>query len=197
MTEIRKEINNIPDDVLMAAIDALDLRKHPPGTTNAEILSRAIMADRSRAMDPKAEPVAYLRPGEYVPIQNAPFGAMWISDKDDPRAFPVYASPSIVAPVAVGDGERDAMRRRIYDDLAQEGGGTWATYVCMDIDALERAAFEAGKLSALTPAEKAGVTDGDEQPPIDRICVENPVIAFPNPRFERDMFRFSLLSEWR
>lgn len=37
-------------------------------------------------------PVAWLRPGEYLPIQNCPFGAMWISDKDDPRAFPVYAA---------------------------------------------------------------------------------------------------------
>ncbi len=39
-----------------------------------------------------ANPVAWLRPGEYLPIQNCPFGAMWISDKDDPRAFPVYAA---------------------------------------------------------------------------------------------------------
>ncbi|QRY68171.1 hypothetical protein JVX98_28190 [Ensifer sp. PDNC004] len=43
------------------------------------------------------EPVAWLRPGEYVPVQNAPFGSMWISDKYDPRAFPVFASPSVVA----------------------------------------------------------------------------------------------------
>lgn len=38
-------------------------------------------------------PVAWLRPGEYLPIQNCPFGAIWISDKDDPRAFPVYGAP--------------------------------------------------------------------------------------------------------
>lgn len=41
---------------------------------------------------PQMEPVAWLRPGEHVPIQGCPFGAMWISDKDDPRAFPVYAA---------------------------------------------------------------------------------------------------------
>ncbi len=37
-----------------------------------------------------AEPVAWLRHGEKVPVQGCPFGAMWISDKNDPRAFPVY-----------------------------------------------------------------------------------------------------------
>ncbi|OCP12375.1 hypothetical protein BBX50_16400 [Ensifer sp. LC11] len=46
------------------------------------------------------EPVAWLRPGEYEPIQNAPFGAMWISDKDDLRAFPVYARPPFDQPSA-------------------------------------------------------------------------------------------------
>lgn len=39
------------------------------------------------------DPVAWLRPGEYLPVQNCPFGATWISDKDDPRAFPVYGAP--------------------------------------------------------------------------------------------------------
>lgn len=37
------------------------------------------------------EPVAWLRHGEKVPLKGCPFGAMWISDKDDPRSFPVYA----------------------------------------------------------------------------------------------------------
>jgi hypothetical protein len=39
------------------------------------------------------QPVAWLRHGEAVPVQGVPFGAMWISDESDPRAFPVYASP--------------------------------------------------------------------------------------------------------
>lgn len=40
------------------------------------------------------EPVAWLRHGEKVPVQNVPFGAMWITDQNDPRGFPVYAEPS-------------------------------------------------------------------------------------------------------
>lgn len=57
------------------------------------------------------EPIAYLRHGEKTFVQNVPFGAMWISDKDDPRAFPVYATPpaleaalSAAEPVAVYKG---------------------------------------------------------------------------------------------
>lgn len=42
---------------------------------------------------PQKQPVAWLRHGEAVPVQGVPFGAMWISDESDPRAFPVYASP--------------------------------------------------------------------------------------------------------
>ena len=55
---------------------------------------------------------------------------------------------SVPAAAVVGEPERDALRRRIYADLAKEGGGTWATYVCMDIFALEDAAFKAGKEDA-------------------------------------------------
>ncbi|MCZ7938476.1 hypothetical protein [Agrobacterium salinitolerans] len=44
------------------------------------------------------DPVAYLRHGEQTFVQNVPFGAMWISDKDDPRAFPVYDRPQEPAP---------------------------------------------------------------------------------------------------
>ena len=39
------------------------------------------------------EPVAWLRNGENVPVRQVPLGAMWISDKNDPRAFPVFAAP--------------------------------------------------------------------------------------------------------
>jgi len=35
-------------------------------------------------------PVAYLRLGEPVPVLNVPFGAMWITDENDPKGFAVY-----------------------------------------------------------------------------------------------------------
>lgn len=38
------------------------------------------------------QPVAWLRHGEAVPVQGAPWGAMWITDKDDPKGFPVFSS---------------------------------------------------------------------------------------------------------
>ncbi|MCB5203260.1 hypothetical protein LH464_12345 [Neorhizobium sp. T786] len=45
--------------------------------------------------DLHVEPVAYLRHGEEAPVRQVPWGAMWISDKDDPRAFPVFATPPV------------------------------------------------------------------------------------------------------
>jgi hypothetical protein len=48
----------------------------------------------------EGQPVAWLRDGEMIPIQGCPLGAMWITDKDDPRGFPVYASPALAAPPA-------------------------------------------------------------------------------------------------
>jgi hypothetical protein len=65
-----------------------------------------------------AGPVAWLRPGEYVPIQGCPFGAMWISDKDDPRAFPVYKAqqPSHVPQEAVGYISRDTFAELLHDN---------------------------------------------------------------------------------
>ncbi|MDH0612318.1 MULTISPECIES: hypothetical protein [unclassified Agrobacterium] len=56
------------------------------------------LADQLEAAIRSAEPVAWLRHGEETPVQNVPFGAMWISDKNDPRAFPVYESPRQPAP---------------------------------------------------------------------------------------------------
>lgn len=56
-----------------------------------------------------AQPVAWLRHGEETFVQNIPFGAMWISDKDDPRAFPVFERAQQPAPsVAVKALEWDA-----------------------------------------------------------------------------------------
>jgi hypothetical protein len=55
----------------------------------------------------------------------------------------------------LGEDERSNLRRRIYRVLANEGGGTWATYVCIDIGALERAAFEAGK--STPPQQERGI----------------------------------------
>lgn len=56
------------------------------------------LADQLEAAIRSAEPVAWLRHGEETPVQNVPFGAMWISDKDDPRSFPVYDCPQQPAP---------------------------------------------------------------------------------------------------
>ncbi len=81
------------------------------------------------------DPVAYLRHGEQTFVQNVPFGAMWISDKDDPRSFPVYDRPQRPAPsVAVkaldweanGEGWRGC-GSIIYDVYpVAEGEGWWA-----------------------------------------------------------------------
>lgn len=50
-----------------------------------------------------ASPAAWLRPGDpTAAVQNCPLGAMWISDKDDPRAFPVYVAPPTAAPAMYG-----------------------------------------------------------------------------------------------
>ena len=56
------------------------------------------LADQLETAIRSAEPVAWLRHGEEAPVQNVPFGAMWISDKDDPRSFPVYDCPQQPAP---------------------------------------------------------------------------------------------------
>lgn len=57
------------------------------------------MTDTPKNKMTRLEPVAWLRYGEKVPVQNVPFGAMWITDKDDPRGFPVYADPPAAPPV--------------------------------------------------------------------------------------------------
>lgn len=56
------------------------------------------LADQLESAIRGGDPVAWLRHGEETPVQNMPFGAMWISDKDDPRAFPVYDHPPQPAP---------------------------------------------------------------------------------------------------
>lgn len=63
-------------------------------------------AGHAAALSP-AEPVAYLRLGEPEPVLNVPFGAMWISDKDDPRSFPVFAAPQPKAPSVLGGLDLD------------------------------------------------------------------------------------------
>ncbi|WP_460231515.1 hypothetical protein [Agrobacterium radiobacter] len=65
---------------------------------NREVRNIGALADQLEAAIRAAGPVAYLRHGEETPVQNVPFGAMWISDKNDPRAFPVYDCPRQPAP---------------------------------------------------------------------------------------------------
>ena len=67
---------------------------------NREVRNIGALADQLEAAIRAAGPVAYLRHGEETPVQNVPFGAMWISDKNDPRAFPVYDCPRQPAPSA-------------------------------------------------------------------------------------------------
>ncbi|EGL64482.1 hypothetical protein AGRO_2691 [Agrobacterium sp. ATCC 31749] len=62
------------------------------------------MAEKNAATG--ADPIAWLRHGEETPVQNVPFGAMWISDKSDPRAFPVYDRPEQTAPSVAVKAEK-------------------------------------------------------------------------------------------
>ncbi len=78
------------------------------------------LADQLEAAIRSGDPVAWLRHGEETPVQNVPFGAMWISEKGDPRAFPVYDHPP--PPVAVKATELDG----VSDALAY-GKGIWRT----------------------------------------------------------------------
>lgn len=93
------------------------------------------LADQLEVAIRSAEPVAWLRHGEETPVQNVPFGAMWISDKDDPRAFPVFDRPEELTPSvaakaleweAHGEGWRGC-GSIIYDVYpVAEGEGWWA-----------------------------------------------------------------------
>lgn len=79
--------------------------------------------DGLAAAKASCDPVAYLRHGEQTFVQNVPFGAMWISDKDDPRAFPVYDRPhepasSVAAKALELDGVPNALA---------SGKGIWRT----------------------------------------------------------------------
>ncbi|OOG75590.1 hypothetical protein B0E45_01280 [Sinorhizobium sp. A49] len=77
----------------------------------------------------EVEAVAWLRNGEMIPIQGCPHGAMWITDKDDPLGFPVYASPCRAAPVAdikpvsVPEDVKSAIgiSRSVAEDMVKSG----------------------------------------------------------------------------
>ncbi|WCK73162.1 hypothetical protein G6L96_018435 [Agrobacterium tumefaciens] len=64
-----------------------------------------------------AQPVAWLRHGEETFVQNIPFGAMWISNKDDPRAFPVFERSQQPAPSVTVKALADAYQK--YLDAVQ------------------------------------------------------------------------------
>lgn len=63
-----------------------------------DVRNIGVLADQLEAAIRDADPVAWLRHGEESFVQNVPFGAMWISEKGDPRAFPVYDHPPQPAP---------------------------------------------------------------------------------------------------
>jgi hypothetical protein len=58
------------------------------------ILSSFVPSPALEATTTEVNPVAWLRHGSASPVQGVPFGSMWITDKDDPNGFPVYASPA-------------------------------------------------------------------------------------------------------
>lgn len=71
--------------------------------------------DGLAAATASSDPIAYLRHGEQTCVQNVPFGAMWISGKDDPRSFPVYDRPQPGPSIAVRALKPFATDADIYD----------------------------------------------------------------------------------
>ncbi len=114
------------------------------------------LADQLEAAIRNVDPVAWLRPGEETPVQNVPFGAMWISDKDDPRAFPVYDRPQQPVPsVAVKAGEAAEKLQRTLDAASPNHKTMW---VYVDdlraaLSAREQDVAETEALAALKEAE--------------------------------------------
>lgn len=94
-------LSEIPEDVMMNAERLYD----EGGYKNVpQIIAEAIMAERARceaALSTDAEPVAYLRPCT-ITMMRSQFESLTLSDKDDPRSFPVYAAPPAPS-VAVKD----------------------------------------------------------------------------------------------
>jgi hypothetical protein len=70
------------------------------------------------------EPVAWLRNGENVPVRQVPLGAMWISDENDPRAFPVFAAPPAPESHVVGN-DFEALAKQIGEAERPASGGPW------------------------------------------------------------------------
>ena len=82
---------------------------------------------------------------------------------------------------AIADAQIGYERDRVSRGLASGKAAEHWEPATMRWDLMARAAIEA----MMEPTVEM----------IDRGCVAS--YPFPNPRFERDMFRFSLLSEWR
>jgi hypothetical protein len=113
------------------------------------------------------EPVAWLRHGEKVPVQNVPFGAMWITDQNDPRGFPVYAEPpalqNMTGAIAAIAAERQRQVAKGYD-MAHDDEHKGGEIVLADWGARARieAAINAGHAGD-SPAYKELLTEAAAQ----------------------------------
>lgn len=129
---------------------------------------QAVFDAVEEALTPSAkqdiEPVAWLRPGEHVPIQGCPFGAMWISDKDDPRAFPVYAAPP---PSHEATGDAHAAKIASIIDHARKydtsEGDPRRRYTPAQLDIAIRRAIREARRTPLAPDGLAPLPTADAQ----------------------------------
>ncbi|MFJ6322316.1 MULTISPECIES: hypothetical protein [unclassified Rhizobium] len=127
-----------------------------------EALEAAIAASPSDAeRHERATPVAWLRHGESVPVQGVPFGAMWITDKDDPRGFPVYAAPpaAVQEPVAVKSIE-DEIMDAIDEYRENTPGNTYGKYGWPTIEGIKDAVRKGIRSALSSPVQ--GRTENEE-----------------------------------
>lgn len=152
-----------------------DISTVPPSGSSAGKALALISAALSRPIDPKAEvvAVAWVIPGDDNARPNGFIDAMAWREGEFTR--PLFASPSIVAPVGVGDGLLSLIPDEIEVPPVTERGIAGqvldvAWPLCggnhQDADFWNIFSFAVNltlKIAALTSAEKAGVGDGDDQ----------------------------------